>query len=96
MAAQTLDKGSDHDKHVRSTENLVRAIDRTRGNFSNFQLAFVSVEKCQELRHMLNLDQTARDSLDALFMQQKMRLKATGQLFDNILSRHDRFLNLVR
>jgi hypothetical protein len=95
MASQTLDSTSDHEARVRQAEFSTRSVDYTKGDFTTLRLALASVEECRHLWDTLNLNKTIRESLSALFMEQQKRCEVTANLLDNLVSRYDRFLNLV-
>jgi len=96
MASQTLDSTSDHEARVRQAEFNARSVDFTKGDFTTLRSALASVEECQGLWDTLKLDLAIGQSLSALFMEQKKRCEVTANLLDNLVSRYDRFLNLVR
>src|SRR5258706_3660078 len=95
MAAQTLDNASDHEARVRQAEFHARSVDYTTGDFTTLRSALVSVEECHNLWYTLKLGLGVRASLSALFKEQKQRCHVTANLLDNLVSRYDRFLNLV-
>ena len=96
MAAQTLESTSDHEARVRQAEINARSVDYTKGDFTTLRLALASAEECQNLWSTLKLYPSARRSLSPLFMEQRQRCLVTANLLDNLVSRYDRFLNLVR
>ena len=96
MASRTLDSGADHNVRVRAAEAFARFADMTRGDFTIFKNSLVSLERYfRDLRSPLNLDSHIRGSLSVSFTEQKERCEATSHLLDNVVSRYDRFLNLV-
>ena len=95
MAAQTLDSTSGHETRVRLAEFNARSVDYTKGDFTTLQSALASVEECQDLWDTLKLDPAIRQSLSSLFKEQKRRFQVTANLLDNLVSRYDRFLDLV-
>jgi len=95
MASQTLDSTSGHEARVRQAEFNARSVDYTKGDFTTLRSALTSVEECQGLWDTLKLDPAIRQSLASLFMEQKHRFQVTANLLDNLVSRYDRFLNLV-
>jgi hypothetical protein len=95
MASETLGSTSDHEARVRQAEFNARSVDYTKGDFTTLRSALAAVEECQGLWDTLKLDPTIRQSLSALFMEQKQRFQVTANLLDNLVSRYDRFLNLV-
>ena len=96
MASRTLDSGADHKSRVRVAEMDSRLADMIRGDFQAFQSAFISLEDyLQDFWRILNLDPAAKESLGALFTEQRKQSKVTNILFNNVVSRYDRFLNLV-
>ena len=95
MAAQTLVNTSDHEARVRQAEINARSVDYTKGDFTTLQLALASVEECHNLWNTLKLYPGVKESLSPLFMEQKRRCQVTANLLDNLVSRYDRFLNLV-
>ena len=95
MAAQTLDSASDHEVRVRQAEFHARSVDYTKGDFATLRSALTSVEECHNLWNTLKLDLRVRASLSARFKEQKQRCQVTANLLDNLVSRYDRFLNLV-
>ena len=80
---------------MRVAEVTARLTDQIKCDFTAFQLALASVEKSHDLWHMLKLDLATRESLGALFTEQKKRCEVTSLFLDSLVSRYDRFLNLV-
>ena len=96
MASQTLDSSADHNASVRFAELGARLADMIRGDFIVFQSALTSLEEyLQDFWHILNLDPAVKVSFGALLVKQRQECEVTGILHDNVLSRYDRFLNLV-
>ena len=96
MASQTLGTDNDHNDRVRRAESFARAVDSTRSDFAAFQAALTSLEKClRELWSTLNLRPTFNEPFGALFTEQKQLCEATYHLLDGLVSRYDRYLNLV-
>ena len=95
MASQTLDSSSGHEARIHQAEFNARSVDYTKGDFTTLQSALTSVEECQDLWNTLKLDPANRNTLYFLFMEQKHRFQVTANLLDNLVSRYDRFLNLV-
>ncbi|SRR5258708_789384 len=95
MAAQTLKKESDHDDRVRTAERNARVVDLMKGDFMVLQSALTSVEKCQDLWSILNLSPATRVTLSTLCAEQKRQGEVIMHRFDNLVSRYDRYLNLV-
>ena len=96
MASRTLDSSGDHETRVRDAELDVRLTDMIRGDLMVFQFALTSLE--ENLHHfwrILNLDPAIEESLRAMLMEQRKQCEVISLLFDNIVSRYDRFLNLV-
>jgi hypothetical protein len=61
-----------------------------------FQSALTSLEKFfQDLWCTMNLDPNIGESLGALLTKQKRHSEVTSLVLDNVVSRYDRFLNLV-
>ena len=85
----------DHKTRVRQAESKARSVDYTKGDFTTLRSALASVEQCQGLWDALKLDPAIRKSLSALFIEQKQRYQVIANLLDNLVSRYDRFLNLV-
>jgi hypothetical protein len=70
--------------------------DMIRGDFMVFQSALTSLEEyLQDFWRILNLDPAIKESLGALFMEQRKQCEVIESSFDNVVSRYDRFLNLV-
>ncbi len=93
MTSRTLD---DHNDRVRAAEAIASHTNRTRGDFIIFRKAFVSLEQSfRGSKSPFLFNAHIRESLNASFTEQKELCEVTGHLFDNIVSRHDRFLNLV-
>ena len=91
-----MGSGADHDERVRTAELDARITDMTRGDLVVFQYALTSLEEClQEFWNILQLDPAVKGSLNALFIEQRKQYEVTRILFDSVVSRHDRFLNLV-
>ena len=96
MASQTLSASSDHNERVRTAEAFSRVVDRTRVDFAAFQAALTSLEQVlQYLWSTLNLRPTFNESFGAQFAQQKQHCEVTRYLLDGLVSRYDRYLNLV-
>ena len=96
MASQTLDNSADHDALVRVAEQNARVADMIRGDFMAFQSALTSLEEyLQDFCRTLNPDPAIEDSLSALFIEKRKHCEVIKLLFDSIVSRYDRFLNLV-
>jgi hypothetical protein len=96
MASRIVDSGADHNYKVRVVEGFARYADMMRGDFHTFKDAVVSLEQyLQNLWSLLNLDSNVRESLGASFVEQRKRGEVIGHLLGNIVSRCDRFLNLV-
>jgi len=67
-----------------------------KGDFMAFQSALKLLEQYfQYIWCTLKLNPATRESLGALFIEQKNYCEATGHLLDRFVSRYDRFLNLV-
>ena len=96
MAPQMLESGADDNARVRTAEVEARCADMARGDFMIFQFALTSLEKyLHDFCRILNLDPVVKESFGALFMEQRKECEVTKLLYDNIVSRYDRFLNLV-
>src|SRR5258706_3591080 len=96
MTSRTLDGGDDHHGRVRAAEAFASHADRTRGDFVVFRKAFVSLEQSfRGSKFPFTFNAHIRESLNASFTEQKELCEVTSHLFDNIVSRYDRFLNLV-
>ena len=96
MATRTLDSGADHDARVRTAEIGARISDIERGSFMAFQAALTSLEeKLQVFWRILNLDPAIKEILCEMIMERRKQCEVISLLFDNIVSRYDRFLNLV-
>jgi hypothetical protein len=96
MASLSLNSKADHDKRVRNAEINVRLADEMRCDFMCFQSALASLEKYfQALWCTMKLDPSIGESLGALFIEQKKHSEVTSLVLDNVVSRYDRFLNLV-
>ena len=96
MASITLDSSADHHQRVQNAENMARTADQARGNLLAFQDALTASEQyfrdnwCE-----LNLDPATRESFGALFAEQKQQFVVTSRVYDSLVTRFDRFLNLV-
>ena len=96
MASRTLASDDDHIGRVRAAEAFARHADMTKGDLIIFMKAFGSLEQYfRESRSPFTFDPPTRESLNALFTEKKDRCEVTRYLFDNIVSRYDRFLDLV-
>src|SRR5260221_272667 len=96
MATRTLDSDADHNASVRTAELDARVADMMKGDFMVFQSALTSLEEyLQHFWRILNLDPAVKESFGVLFTKQRKEFEATSLLHDNIVSRYDRFLNLV-
>ena len=96
MASQTLSMSDGHNDRVRIAESFSRTLDCARGDFAAFQAALTSSEKhLQNLWSTLNLYPTFDEAFGALFTEQKGLCEATRSLLDGLVSRYDRYLNLV-
>ena len=98
MASNTLDGSGDQIARVRIAEYEVdaRVTDMIRGDFMAFQSALTSLEEyLQGFLRILSLDPAIKESLGALFMELRRQCEVPRLLFDSLVSRYDRFLNLV-
>ena len=96
MASRILDSSADHDARVRIAEGDVRATDMTKGDLVVFQSALTSLEiYFQRIWNTLELDNDSKWPLLALLVEQKQYCEVTSLRLDNLVSRYDRFLNLV-
>ena len=96
MASRTLDSGDDHIDRVRDAEAFARYADMTRGDFNVFKRAFVSLEQIfQGSKSPFIFEPHVKESLNASFTEKKELCEVTSHLFDNVVSRYDRFLDLV-
>ena len=96
MTSRTFDNSADHDARVRSAEVDARSADQMKGDFMAFQSALASLEEyLQDFWRILNLDPYIKESVGALFMEQRKQCEVTRQRLDTLVSRYDRFLNLV-
>ena len=87
---------TDHNYDVRVVESFARYADIMSGDFIAFKHALVSLEQyLQDPCSLLNLDSDIRESLSASFAEQKRYCEVTSHLLNNVVSRYDRFLNLV-
>jgi len=96
MASRALNNDADHDSRVRAAEISSRITDAAMGDFKVFRSALKSLEGyLQDFWWILNLDPAIKESLDALIMEKMMQCEVIDLLLDNLVSRYDRFLNLV-
>ena len=96
MTSRTLASGDDHNGRVRAAEAFARHADMTRGDLIIFMKAFRSLEQYfRDSRSPFTFDSHTRESLNATLAEQKDRCEVPRCLFDNIVSRYDRFLDLV-
>ena len=97
MASRSLTSDvDDHDSRVRLAEINSRIADTTRGDFKAFRSALESLMgHLQDFWCILKLDPAIKESLDALIMKNKMQCEVIDLLWENVISRYDRFLNLV-
>jgi len=96
MVSQTLDNSADHNRRVQIAELSARLADCTRGDFMALRSALNSLEQYfQDLWCTLKLDPATGEPLSALFLEQKKYCEVTGHFLDSLVSRYDRFLNLV-
>jgi hypothetical protein len=96
MSSRSLDSSADHEDRVRTAEVDVRLADEMRCDFMTFRLALTSLEKYfQDLWCTMKLDSNIGESLGALLIEQKRHSEATSLILDSVVSRYDRFLNLV-
>ena len=96
MQAQLLGKTADHEDRVRRAEIRATVADELRGHVKVFQSALISLETYfQGFWDTMNLDPNTRESLCALITEQRNHCEVTSHLVDNIVTRSDRFLNLV-
>ena len=96
IASNTLDSGGDHHAQVQAAEVVATVADMIRGDFMAFQSALTSLEESlQDLYRILSLDPAVKESLGALFMELRRKCEVPGLLFDSVVTRYDRFLNLV-
>jgi len=81
---------------VLNSEFSARLADATRGDFKVFRSALKSLEGyLQDFWRILNLDPAIKESLDALILEKRMQCEVIDLLLDNLVSRYDRYLNLV-
>ncbi len=96
LAMKTLDNSADHKKLVQIAELDARLSDMIRGDFLTFQSALTSLgEYLQDFCRILNLDPAIKKSFGELCMEQRKRCEVLSLLFASIVTRYDRFLNLV-
>ena len=96
MASRSLDNRGDHDARVRRAEVDSTVVDKMKYDFKAFQSALASLEGyLQDFWRILNLDAAIKESISTLLMEQRVRSEVTSLLLDNLVSRYDRFLNLV-
>ena len=96
MASNTLDRDGDHNARVRAAELDARLADMIRGDFMAFQSALTSFEEfLQDFFRKLKLDPAIEESFGALFMGLRKKCEVPSLLYDSIVTRYDRFLNLV-
>ena len=91
-----MQSSADHGDRVRNAETAASIADTLRGDFAAFKSALIPLEGYfRDLWASMKFDPTTKESLVALFTEQKKRCEVTGHLLDNIVSRYDRFLGLV-
>lgn len=96
MASRAIGSGADHDARVRAAELDASLADIVKGDFRTFQSALASSEEfVQDFWRILNLDPAIKESVDALFMEQRKQCEVTSQMLDSLVGRYDRYLNLV-
>ena len=96
MALKTLDSSADHHQRVRKAEIMARTADQTRGDLLVFQDALTASEQYfRDNWCRLNLNPATRESFGALFAEQKQQCVVTSRVYDSLVTRFDRFLNLV-
>ena len=96
MATRTLDSSGDHDTRVRTAELDASLADMIRGDYMAFKAALTSLEEnLQDFWRILNLDPAIKESLCAMLMERRKQCEVVSLLLDNIVSRYDRYLNLV-
>jgi len=96
MASRTLTNDADHEFRVRRAENNSSVVDAARGDFKAFRSTLKSLEGyLQDFWCILKLDPAIKESLDALIMEKRMQCEVIDLLLDNLVSRYDRYLNLV-
>ena len=96
MADTAMQSSADHGDRVRNAENAARVADTLRGDFAAFKSALIPLEGYfRDLWSAMKFDPATKESLVALFNEQKKLCEVTGHLLDNIVSRYDRFLGLV-
>jgi len=96
MPSRYLDKTANHEDRVRTAEKNATLADELKGDVKAFQSALISLEKYfQGFWDTMNFDPDTRESLCALITEQRNHGEVTSHLVDNIVTRYDRFLNLV-
>jgi hypothetical protein len=96
MSSRLLDSSTDHEERVRRAEADATVADEMRYDFITYRLALKSLEKYfQDLWCTMKLDPNIGESLGALLTEQKKHSEATSLVLDSVVSRYDRFLNLV-
>ena len=96
MASKILDNSADHNALARTAEGDSRLADMIKGDFMIFQSTLTPLEEfLQDFCRKLDLDPAVMESFGALFMKQRKECEATNLLYANVVSRYDRFLNLV-
>ena len=91
-----MDSGGDQDARVRTAELDARLADMTSGDFTAFKAALTSLEEnLQDFWRILNLDPAIKESLCAMLIERRKQCEMTSLLFDNVVGRYDRCLNLV-
>jgi hypothetical protein len=90
---RTLAAGSDIQAQVTSAQTFARVIDRTRGDFRGLRTALSgSVQHCQKIFHLLDLD---AKSLASAFSELELQCMDVECILDSHVTQCDRNLNLV-
>jgi len=96
MPSRSLGNTANHEKRVWAGERITTLADEVKGDFRAFQSALISLERYfQGLGDTMNLDPKTIESLGELITEQKIHCEVTSHLVDNIVTRYDRFLNVV-
>jgi len=96
MTSKILAVGPNHKTRVESAEIHASRVDQTRCDAHIFRTALIeSAKQCQKMSHLLRIDSTCEEFLASAFSELERRCMDIESIFDSLVSRYDRFLNLV-
>ena len=96
MTSKILAGGPNHKTRVESAEIHASRVDQTKCDAQIFRAALIeSAKQCQKIAHLLRIDPTCEEFLASAFSELERQCIDLESIFDSLVSRYDRFLNLV-